>query len=246
MASPFDAFAWFYDRYLTAPFEEWERPALQRLLFPSVRQGGSILDLCCGTGTLARQLVARGYSVIGVDSSIGMLRIAREKVPEGFFLQAEATDFALKKRVDAAVCVFDSLNHVLAAEQLQRAFDGVWAALEQGGCFVFDVNTGAAYGDRWNQTYSEVHPDHALILRGGFDRETRIGCTRVTMFRLNGWWERSDVEIRQRPSEVSEIEPMLRSAGFRDIGSYGALEDLGIKGHYGIGRVYFRACKSAA
>jgi SAM-dependent methyltransferase len=244
VSSPFDPFSWFYDRYWAAPFEAWQRPALERVLLPYVKPGGRILDLCCGTGTLARQLVARGYKMTGVDSSEGMLRIARENVPAGIFLQADATDFFLNKSVDAAVCVFDSLNHLLEAGQLQSAFQSVSAALNSGGCFVFDINTEAAYGERWDHTFCEVQPDHAFFLRGGFDPKARIGHTRVTMFRLAGSWERSDVEIRQRPWEVGEIEIMLHSAGFSDVRPYRAFEDLEMTGHYGIGRVFFRACKN--
>jgi predicted TPR repeat methyltransferase len=29
----------------------------------------SVLDLCCGTGLLAGELIARGYRVVGVDAS---------------------------------------------------------------------------------------------------------------------------------------------------------------------------------
>jgi SAM-dependent methyltransferase len=243
VSSPFDSFAWFYDRYWAAPFEAWQRPALERVLYPYVKPSGRILDLCCGTGTLAQQLVARGYQITGVDSSDGMLQIARKNVPGGIFQHADASNFALNEPVDAAVCVFDSLNHLLDGPQLQRAFESVYAALNSGGCFAFDMNTEAAYGERWDQTFCEVQPDHAFFLRGGFDRQERIGYTKVTMFRLMGSWERSDVEMRQRPWEVGEIEPMLRSAGFSDVRAYRAFEDLEMTGHYGIGRVYFRACK---
>ena len=39
----------------------------------------SVLDLCCGTGRLAGELVARGYWVVGADASDAMLVLARER-----------------------------------------------------------------------------------------------------------------------------------------------------------------------
>jgi hypothetical protein len=57
-------------------------------------------------------------------------------------------------------------------------------------------------------------------------------------------WERSDVELQQRPLEVGEVDTLLSEAGFTDVRCYRALEDLGMNGHYGEGRVYFRACTS--
>jgi SAM-dependent methyltransferase len=243
--SPFDAFAWFYDRYWAAPYEEWHRPALDRLLLPHVPQGGRILDLCCGTGTLARRLCALGFEVTGVDSSEGMLQIAREHVPEGLFVKAEASRFALEQPVDAAVSLFDSLNHLLEPRQMQEALECVHAALRPGGGFVFDLNTVDAYGERWDQSFCRVEPDHAFFLRGGYDAEARIGHTLVTMFRLGEVWEREDVAMRQRPWAVAEVEAMLRDAGFEDVRWFRALEDLGLAGHYGIGRVFFRCSRSS-
>jgi SAM-dependent methyltransferase len=244
--SPYDAFAWFYNLYWATPHREWQAPALERLLFPVIPEAVRILDLCCGTGNLAQHLASRGYEVVGVDSSPEMLRVARENVPEANFLQADAADFALPRPVDAAVCLFDSVNHFLEVQHVESAFRSVHTALKPGGSFVFDINTVCAYGKNWDEAACEVQPDHAFFLRGGYDPRTRIGTTLITMFRLIESWQRSDVEMRQRPWEVGEIEPVLRSAGFTGIESYRAVEELGMTGHYGIGRVYFRACASSS
>ena len=246
MRSPYDSFAWFYDRYWAAPFQKWQRPALEKLLFPGLPSGARVLDLCCGTGELSKQLSALGYEVIGLDSSEEMLRIARKNVPECTFLHKDAADFHLEEPVDAAVCAFDSLNHLTEAAHVALAFRSVHAALKPKGSFVFDVNTGAAYGEDWNRSACEVAADHAFFLRGGFDGQARIGTTKITMFRLLGSWERYDVEVRQRPWEIPEIERLLTSAGFTDVTVNRAFEDLGMKGHYGEGRVYFTACRNSS
>jgi len=39
-----------------------------------------VLDLCCGTGLLADELIARGYRVVGVDASDAMLALARGRL----------------------------------------------------------------------------------------------------------------------------------------------------------------------
>src|SRR2546429_546812 len=122
MSSPYDAFAWFYDRYWAEPHRAWQMPALEKLLFPALPPGGRVLDVCCGTGNLARHFVLRGYEVTGVDSSREMLRVARENVPEANFVRTDAADIHLDHAVDAAVCLFDSVNHLLEAEQVAGAF----------------------------------------------------------------------------------------------------------------------------
>jgi SAM-dependent methyltransferase len=175
-----------------------------------------------------------------------MLRIARENVPEGLFIEADAAQFRLRSRADAAVSVFDSLNHIMDARQLTQAFACIHDALKPGACFVFDINTSAAYGERWDDSFCDVQSDHAFFLRGRFDREARVGLTEVTIFRLAGSWERSDIQIRQRPWDVEEIETMLGGAAFDDVRVFRAVEDLRMSGHYGIGRVYVSARRSTS
>ncbi len=240
MTSPYNSFAWFYNRYWADPFQDWQAPILERLLPAPCH----VLDLCCGTGQLARRLLARGYRVTGVDASPEMLRYARENAPAAQFMAADASNFNLAEQVQAAVCTFDSLNHILEDAQLRAALSCVHAALEPGAPFVCDINTDAAYGPEWDKSACQADPDHALFLRGHYDRENRRGITQITMFRLLGSWIRSDVEVPQRALSVAEMTVHLEVAGFTAIEHYRPMEDLGVAGHYGQGRVYFRSCKS--
>lgn len=240
--SPYDAFAWFYDRYWATPFQEWQTPALERLLLRGLPPKAHILDLCCGAGHLARRLVDCGFQVTGVDSSEGMLNFARRNAPDAEFISQNATGFDLPQPVDAAVCTFDSINHILRPEDVLSSFRSVRRNLKPGGWFVCDLNTDAAYGPRWDQSATQIEPDHAFFIRGSFDRAARVGHTEVTLFRLIEHWERSDVSFRQRPWSPAELEPLLRQAGFLQSEHYGAAQDLGLQGHYGLGRVYLRAC----
>lgn len=76
----YDRLAPWYD-YVEAPFERRARAAGLRLL--DVRPGERILEIGFGTGhtlsALAPQVGARG-SVIGVDLSMGMVRVARRRL----------------------------------------------------------------------------------------------------------------------------------------------------------------------
>jgi ubiquinone/menaquinone biosynthesis C-methylase UbiE len=55
-----------------------------------VCQGDTVLEIGCGTGTLALMLARRGATVVGVDTSPAMLEVARERiVTEGLEGQVE-------------------------------------------------------------------------------------------------------------------------------------------------------------
>lgn len=56
------------------------------------QDGERILDLGCGTGTLTAQLASTGAEVVGVDADPGMIRQARQTLPELRFEVADGQD----------------------------------------------------------------------------------------------------------------------------------------------------------
>jgi SAM-dependent methyltransferase len=73
---------------------------------------GDALDAACGTGRFAARLAARGYRVVGVDSSPDMLSVARAKVPGADFHVGDLHELPLPEAsVDLVVCAL-ALTHV--------------------------------------------------------------------------------------------------------------------------------------
>jgi cyclopropane fatty-acyl-phospholipid synthase-like methyltransferase len=100
----------------------------------------TVLELACGTGSVLKQL-ASDYEVTGVDFSERMLEIAARKVPHVRLIRADMTKVALDERFDVVLCVYDSINHLLKFAQWEAVFDRAHVHLEDGGLFIFDVNT---------------------------------------------------------------------------------------------------------
>jgi ubiquinone/menaquinone biosynthesis C-methylase UbiE len=98
-----------YDRW--APWYDEQPNQLLEIEQPIVREildglpVGVALDAACGTGRHAAYLASLGHTVIGVDSSPGMLARAREKVPHGEFHEADLHELPLTDdSVDLVVC----------------------------------------------------------------------------------------------------------------------------------------------
>ena len=66
------------------------RPILERVAEPGVQA----LDAACGTGRHAAYLHDRGCTVTGVDQSLEMLAVARNKLPEVHFEQGDIEQLA--------------------------------------------------------------------------------------------------------------------------------------------------------
>ena len=92
----------------------WRRAAARSM---AVRPGDTVLDLGCGTGDLGR-LLAGPCRVVGLDLSLGMLKVARRRVPTGALVQASAFRLPFRAAAfSAAVSAFllRNLNDLPAA-----------------------------------------------------------------------------------------------------------------------------------
>ncbi len=237
----YDQLAWFYDRYWGPRFHEAARPALQSLLYCRLDVGDSIAELCCGSGHLTQELVARGYRVTGIDNSIEMLRYARRRAPAARLVCADVASTPLiGGQFGGAVSTFDSINHLIAPDAVKSTFGFVRRLLRADSVFVFDLNTDAAYRSEWTKTSAVVEADAPLFVRGGYDESAQLGRTLLTMFRLADGWQRSDVEMVQRCYDAAELVGWLIDAGFRDVAINGAAA-VGMSGDLACGRVFLAA-----
>ena len=105
-ATDYDSSAVAYDR-LRSPCDATVT-ALKRA-FSSVVPCGTVLSLGCGTGQY-EEAVFGGRSVVGVDRSREMLRIARKRIPK--CVQADMTSLPFADRMFDGVCFVQSLHHV--------------------------------------------------------------------------------------------------------------------------------------
>jgi len=100
----------------------------------------TLLEIACGTGALLGVL-SESFEVAGLDRSRAMLAIARKKLPHVQLYRQDMTDFRVNRRFDAALCAFDSINHLTRFANWQKLFRRVKAHLNDGGLFIFDINT---------------------------------------------------------------------------------------------------------
>ncbi|HKB77227.1 MAG TPA: class I SAM-dependent methyltransferase, partial [Myxococcales bacterium] len=96
-----------YDK-IAARFAQARKPWLEQRYLPALidglAPGDRVLDLGCGAGRpIAERLAAAGLRVVGVDSSIELLRLARRNVPAALLLLAEMTEVELANGSFAAI-----------------------------------------------------------------------------------------------------------------------------------------------
>lgn len=212
----YDRFAWVYNLHWGG-FSQMVLPLLEQMILGDLPEGARVLDVACGTGHVSRMLAQRGFAVTGIDGSEEMLHFARENAPGAEFIAADARNFSLPAVFQGAVSTFDSLNHILALDELEQAFASIYAALLPGGRFAFDLNLEEGYITGWNGHWGDSFEDYAYIWKNGYDPEERLAKFDATLFRLEGGqWQRSDVTLWQRYYPPADVRAALERVGFVD------------------------------
>ncbi len=216
---------------------------------PAGRAMKPVLDVGCGTGQLARHFLEQGYPVVGLDLSRDMLRYAgencRDYLQQGraMFVQGDATAFAFERRFGLVVSTFDMLNHLPDFEALESCFRSVSAVLEEGGYFIFDLNTRRGLM-RWNSIHVNDQGDALLINRGIYDGQGERAYSRITGFLRNdeGLYERFDETFFNTVFEMRAVREALLRLGWRE--AYAAQVrslDVAVEEPEALGRVFFVA-----
>ena len=170
-----------------------------------------ILDIACGTGTLAIKLAKYGHIVHGIDSSPEMIRKARAKVIGASKLSFDIQDmirFEVDRKFDLVTCTFDSVNYIRKLSDFRKMLFRVASVLYEGGLFIFDSNTKELYLSHSNETQKRELNGLSFIQQCSYD-STRNVATTVFSF-SDGTYE----VHKQRPYGYDELNPLLERAGF--------------------------------
>ena len=101
-----------------------------------------MVDLGCGSGLWARELVDAGYDVLGIDISACNDRYRAKRVPRVEF-QVGSLLKAKLPQCDAVTSLGEGFNYLFdknnSFSELRRLFFRVYAALKPGGLLIFDI-----------------------------------------------------------------------------------------------------------
>lgn len=220
-------------------------PALERLFFSQVLGGSRVLDLCCGSGHVTKELVRRGYEVTGVDNSPELVALAKQEIPRAEFIVQDARHLHLGDSFDACLSTFDSLNHVLRLDDLQDVFIGVYRSLKPSGLFLFDMNLEEAYSADLREWSVNIKETSVGLVRGTFNWDTKKASTELIWFvksLSNDCWTQRRSVVEQQCYTQTDILTAVNEAGFKEIEAVTARE-AGVRSELGFGRTYFIARK---
>lgn len=222
-------FASIYDRLMRdVPYAGW-MSYLARLFAKHNIKPIEILDIGCGTGNVTIPLAEMGYNLTGLDMSPEMLAVAEEKARnKGIAINWLCQDVRAMDLADLSfelvISMTDSLNYISNASELQHVFKQVRDLLNDGGWFVFDLNSAYKIKEVFgNNVFTLLDDDIAYVWENSYDEADRTCCMDLTFFvrETDGRYRRFSEEHSETGYEITEVSELLKQAGLTVRAVYG-------------------------
>jgi SAM-dependent methyltransferase len=218
----------FDEDYLrTLPFmtpRQTEREASFILEALGVQQTANLLDVGCGYGRHAIELVQKGLIVTGLDLSLPLLiraaDAARRVGVNVNFVHGDMRELSFDAEFDAAYCYFTSFGY-FDDDSNRKVAASIAKALKPGGRFLLDVvNRDFLVGDLPTRVWWQG--EGCVVLEEvDFNYFTsRLQVQRSIVFEDG---RQSEQEISIRAYSLHEVGKVLHHAGFRVIEVSGGL-----------------------
>ena len=174
------------------------------------------LDVACGTGKLLGLTREFGWRSCGVDLSQAMLHEGRKKHDHPL-AAADMCALPFDGTIDFITCLFDSLNFLLVEEDIDRAFQAFYKALDVPGLLYFDIVTERMVSQHFaNRTWSEDNGQFSTAWRSTYAEASGIADSHI---RINTGPESC---IRERIYPTERFEQAAVRAGFHVLGMHDA------------------------
>ncbi len=223
-SQPYTALASVYDLVMEhVDYEHWAW-YVHGIIERHHPQAQDVLELACGTGSLAIALQDGRFKYLATDASSEMIRVAREKATLfGAHLSFGVLDFRsfrVDRPADVVLLLYDSINYVLELHEVSAVLQNIRHAVRPHGLLVFDQSTSA--NSLNNASFFEDHGGDDVatyVRRSQYDEETGL---HHTTFDITIDGEHYHEHHVQRSYEVAEIADCIANSGFSVIE---ALED---------------------
>ncbi len=203
-----------YDR-IARLYDPWSRSVVEDVSFyveQALAAGGPVVELGVGTGRIAVPTALAGVQVIGVDSSAGMLEVARERAAAAGV--AKLVDLRLgdlrtppvEGRYRLVTSPFRALLHMETDADRRAALHAARSLVADGGRFVFDVFEPGA------EDIADTHRRWLEREPGIWERADWDERTRTLILRVRG--DDGETEMSLAWLSVPEWEALLTECGF--------------------------------
>lgn len=215
-------------------YEDWA-DFIDAVIIKHNEDAATILELACGTGSLALSLDELDcYNITATDVSEQMLEVAEQKAS---FKDATITwkkiDFFnidIDEKFDVVLMLFDSLNYIKDPDSIVLMLQQVRNVLNEDGFFIFDFTTpqhSSKYAEMMNDQ-GITHDNYRFVRISRYLDTEGVHYNEFTIEKLSDdkstVLERKNEVHVQRTYRLDDIRSVVKSAGFEIIAEYDGLD----------------------
>jgi hypothetical protein len=126
-----------------------------------------ILELGFGSGNHAIHFIDYGLKVSGIEKSLEMVELAKNKNLSNFFpFHGDITSFHIEQKFDTAISLFHVISYLTDNLQIEQCLLNVNNHLNAGGIFIFDIwYTPAVYSQKPEIRIKRLSDENLSIVR---------------------------------------------------------------------------------
>ncbi len=195
--------------------------------------GGPLLDLACGTGTMAIRMAQEGFAVTGVDIIPEMIELASQKALKQEisidWMVADARSFHLRKQFSFIYMLGNAFQHFLTRMDQEALLACVREHLHPEGSFLFCTRNPSPrnlFEARFPEPQQYTTVDgRAYLLR---EQQEYDAITQIQHYTFHEHWLRPEGLQEKRTTHTAlryvfpqEMEALLHYNGFQIRSCYG-------------------------
>ncbi|MEO8606311.1 MAG: class I SAM-dependent methyltransferase [Chloroflexota bacterium] len=195
--------------------------------------GGPILDIACGTGTMAIYLAKQGYAVTGLDIIPEMTNWAAQKaIAQNVSVEwvlADARAFHLGKQFTFITLLGNAFQHFLTRQDQEGLLACVREHLQAEGCFLFVTRNPTPKNlaqARFTEPHEYTMPDGRRLV--ATETQHYDAITQIQHYTFHNQWFHPDGQHVEKTDYTAlryvfpqEMEALLYYNGFQIRACYG-------------------------
>lgn len=208
-----------------------DRPLTEQL---ARQRGGPLLDLACGTGTMAVHLAKLGYQITGVDIVPEMIAWARQKAAKQAisieWVVADARAFQLHKQFPFIYMLGNAFQHFLTRADHEALLARVRDHLRPEGCFLFCTRNPSPRNlseARYSEPQQYTLPDGRQLI--STEQQQYDPISQIQYYTFHEQWLHPDGRREEKTTRTAlryvypqEMEALLHYNGFQIRSCYGS------------------------
>lgn len=211
-------------------YEDWA-DFIDAVIIKHNEDAVSILELACGTGSLALSLDELDcYDITASDYSEHMLEMAKLKATYKnsciIWKQIDFFNIDLTEKFDVVLMLFDSINYIKDTDSMLYMFNQVRNILSDDGLFIFDFTTpqhSSKYAELMNDQ-GVTHDNYRFIRISRYLDTEGVHYNEFTIEKLSDdkqtVLERKNEVHVQKAYKFDDINNVVAQAGFSVIAAY--------------------------